>query len=440
MGCAILHGVNAYPSAIQMIPAIPHGAVEVPSSKSYTNRALLLAALANGRSVVNRPLQSDDAEAMAEALRTLGVRIEVGRRALIVHGRGGFQPPERHIHCRDSGTTIRFLTAAAALADFPVTLTGSPQLQRRPLGPLIAALQALGVSVLTDCDDGCPPVTIQGPLKPGPVVVDAAKSSQYASALLMALGATESQDASVRVENIVSEPYIRMTMASMAAFGTDWEEDPGQPGVYRPVTSGGYSPADYAVEFDASAAGHLFAVAAVTGGSVRVSNVVSTVQPDAVLPEFLEKMGCELRTGISGLEVVGPNHLTAPGTVSMRDWPDMLSTVAVVAAFAEGTTTITDAGHARGHETDRIAATAAELRKMGISVLEQPDGLVITGGRPHGADIDTYGDHRMAMAFAVAGAAVSGIVIREPSCVRKTYPDFWEDLRALGVGWQEWEA
>lgn len=430
------HHMSAPPDAIEIVPGLPSGTVLVPSSKSYTNRALLLAALATGDSVIRNPLQSDDSDAMAGALRALGVVIEEQAGGLIVHGTGGFSQPEAPIQCRDSGTTIRFLTAAAALFDFPVTLTGSHQLCGRPLGPLLDALCGLGVDVTSD--RGCPPVSLRGPLRSFHATVDAAKSSQYASALLMALGAAGCEAASVTVWHMVSEPYVTMTLDSMRSFGADWREDLTVPHVYRPSGDTGYRATDYTVEFDASAAGHIWAVAAISGGRVTVSPASSrTGQPDIRLLELLRKMGCEVVERDGAISVERTGVLKSPGRVDMSDWPDMLTTVAVVAAFADGTTQITGVAHARGHETDRITATATELRKMGVNVEETHDGLIIGGSLPRGARIDSYGDHRMAMAFAAAGAAVPGVVITNPACVRKTYPEFWDDLASLGVHWRE---
>lgn len=438
--------MNALPDVIEVLPGPVSGAVAVPSSKSYTNRALVLAALAEGESVIRHPLESDDAEAMIEALRTLGVDIEAAEGALMVRGTGGFSAPDGEISCRDSGTTIRFLTAVAALFDFPVTLTGSPQLQRRPLGPLLDALRAMGARVSAEGLGGCPPVTVQGPLTPRgtgmpPVTVDAAKSSQYASALLMALGATGAEGATVRVKNMVSRPYVEMTLDSMHAFGVHCAVVPDAPSDFRLMTDATYRPADYAVEFDASAAGHVLAVAALAGGEITIAPAVgSTRQPDFRIVKILEQMGCHTHVRGDSVSLSRDGTLHGAGTVDMRDWPDMLSTVAVVAAFAEGSTTLANVAHARLHETDRLAATARELRKMGVAVVEHPDSITVFGGRPRGARIETYGDHRMAMSFAAAGAAIPGILIVDPACVKKTYPAFWQDLARLGVGWRRAEA
>lgn len=428
--------MSALPDAIEIIPGTPSGSVAVPSSKSHTNRALLLAALAKGDSVIRNPLKSDDADAMIGALRALGVSIEARDDSLIVRGTGAFTQPDRPIQCRDSGTTIRFLTAAASLFEFPVTLTGSRQLCGRPLGPMLDALRGLGVSVASEW--GCPPVTVHGPLRSFHATVDAAKSSQYASALLMALGATGRDDASLTVWHLVSKPYVSMTLESMAGFGVAWREDPAATHVYRPTGEGGYRATDCTPEFDASAAGHIWTIAAVAGGRITViPSSANTGQPDIRLLSVLWQMGCQVDESGGAIAVERTGILQSPGRIDMSDWPDMLSTLAVASAFAEGATEITGVAHARGHETDRITATATELRKMGVNVEERPDGLVLDGTHPHGARIDSYGDHRMAMAFAAAGAAVPGIVIENPACVRKTYPGFWDDLTAMGIAWRE---
>jgi 3-phosphoshikimate 1-carboxyvinyltransferase len=429
--------MNALPDAIEILPGPSSGTLSVPPSKSYTNRALILAAMAEGESVIRDPLQSDDAEAMIEALRALGVGVASGDGILTVHGAGGFSAPNGPIDCRDSGTTIRFLTAAAALCPFAVTLTGSPQLRRRPLGPLLDALRALGATIDADGAGGCPPVTITGPIRAADVTVDAAKSSQYASALLMALGAAGAAGATVRVDNMVSRPYVDMTLDSMLAFGVRCASLPDAPCDFRLESANRYRPADYAVEFDASAAGHILAVAAVSGGSVTISPAASgTRQPDFRMVQVLERMGCRAAVTNDSVRLTRSGPLTGAGTVDMRDWPDMLSTVAVAAAFADGVTTLANVAHARLHETDRLAATSRELRKMGIEAVETHDSLTVRGGQPHGAVIESYGDHRMAMSFAAAGAAIPGVVVLDPGCVKKTYPRFWEDLRRLGVDWR----
>jgi len=429
----------ALPDAIEILPGTPWGTVRVPSSKSHTNRALLLAALASGDSQIRHPLKSDDADAMAGALRALGVDIEVREDGIAVCGTGRFMRSDGPIPCRDSGTTIRFLTAAAALFDFPITLTGSDQLRKRPLGPLLDALSGLGVTVASDA--GRPPVTVHGPLRSFHATVDAAMSSQYASALLMALGATGRDGTSVTVQHMVSAPYVAMTLDSMRAFGVDWREDTKASHVYRPAGSGPYRATDYAVEFDASAAGHIWAIAAVAAGNLAVSGATSrTGQPDIRLLPLLRRMGCQVAESEGAIALHRESSLVSPGRVEMSDWPDMLTTVAVIAAFSEGITGITGVEHARGHETDRINATATELRKMGVDVEERPDGLIVTGTQPHGARVDSYGDHRMAMAFAAAGAAIPGVVITNPACVRKTYPEFWEHLAACGVKWRKADA
>ncbi|NMC81599.1 MAG: 3-phosphoshikimate 1-carboxyvinyltransferase [Armatimonadetes bacterium] len=421
--------------AVEILPGRAAGSVRAPASKSYANRALLLAALAEGESVIHNPLQSDDTEAMTGALRDLGVDVRTADDAWIVRSSGRFNTPSEGINCRDSGTTLRFLTAASALFDEPITLTGSEQLRRRPIQPLLDTLEELGVFAGTD--DGYPPVVVCGPLRPGPARVESSASSQYASALMMALGATGCPDAAVFADGLVSVPYALMTLQSMTTCGVKWKQADDEPNLFYPDPGGCYRATESTVEFDASSAGHLFSVIALSGGDACVLGAHrDTAQPDIRLLELLENGGSEARETAFGVTLKG-RPFAAPGEVDMNDWPDMLSAVAVVAAFAEGETVIRNAAHTRGHETDRIAATVRELNKMGVSAVETDDGLRIIGGQPHGAIIETYGDHRMAMAFAAAGCAVPGVVITDPDCVRKTYPDFWNDLKRLGIEWRE---
>ncbi|HUG87005.1 MAG TPA: 3-phosphoshikimate 1-carboxyvinyltransferase, partial [Euzebya sp.] len=326
------------------------------------------------------------------------------------------------------GTTIRFGTAVAALADGRVTLTGDAPLRRRPLGPLVAALQDLG-AVATDAG-GFPPVTVGGGLDGGAVSIDVGGSSQFASAVLLAAPYARG-DVHLSTTGASAGAYIDLTVDAMQAWGADVL---AQQGLGWTVTAGvGYTAQDLVVEYDASAAAHLFGLAVATGGQVTVTNVTQTIQPDAGLLEVLARFGATISIDGPRVTVTGPERPTAAGTVDLERMPDQVTTVAALAALADGTTTIVGTEVVRGHETDRLTALATELSKVGTSVEERADGLVIDGRTTRGAaSLDTYHDHRLAMAFAALGARVPDVVINDPGCVAKTFPDFWQVLVNLG--------
>lgn len=409
------------------------GAVAAPASKSVTNRLLVVAALADGATVLHDPLDSDDSAAMRAAVAALGVAVDVAPGRWTVRGTGGhLVVPDAPLDARLSGTTMRFVAALATLAPGPVTVTGQPPLLRRPVGPLVGALRVLGAGIADE--GGYPPVRAAGGgLDGGEVEVDVGRSSQFASALLLVAPYARSE-VKLRLRGEAADGYIRLTAGVMAERGADVGEAERswcvRPGRYR----GG----EVTVEYDASAAAHLFALAMATGGAVTVTNArTGTLQPDAGLIEVLRAMGGVVRREGAALTVEGPPDL-APVDVDLSRMPDQVTTIAVLAALAQGRSVLRGVGVARTHETDRLAALTTELGKLGVLVEEGRDRLRIHGGRPRGpARLDTYDDHRLAMAFTALGAAVGGVVIADPGCVAKTYPRFWEDARRLGVEWSE---
>ena len=438
------------PAALELLPAGPVAMrLAAPASKSITNRALLCAALAEGASRLRGAARSDDAEAMATALGQLGAGVDLGggwRRpgppdpaagpdpgSWRVAGTGGrLRSPDRPLDARLSGTTMRFLAAAATLTPAGATVTGAPPLLQRPVGPLVAALRALGAAVADR--DGRPPVAAAGGgLAGGRATVDAAASSQFASAVLL-VAPYARRPVELAAERLGAAAYVELTAAVMRDFGAAVE--PAGPAAWRVEAGRPYRAASLAVEYDASAAAHLFALAAATGGRVTVTNATpGTLQPDAALPGLLEAMGATVTRDGACLTVHGPDAL-APVEADLHALPDQVTTVAALAALATGTSRIRGVAVARGYETDRLAALAAELAKLGVAVRELPDGLVVTGAGPDGlrpARLATWGDHRMAMALAAVAARVPGVVLEDPGCVAKTYPGFWDDLAAAGV-------
>ena len=431
-------GPRLLPAALELLPAGPVAmGLAAPASKSVTNRALLCAALAEGTSHLHGAAGSDDAQAMATALAALGAGVDLaGPAGWTVAGTGGrLASPARALDARLSGTTMRFLAAAATLTPAGATVTGAAPLLRRPVGPLVAALRALG-AVVGD-RGGLPPVTAAGGgLAGGAATVDAAGSSQFASAVLL-VAPYARRPVTLAAERLGAAAYVELTAALMRGFGAGVE--PAGPCAWRVEAGRPYRATDLRVEYDASAAAHLFALAAATGGQVTVTNATpGTLQPDAALPALLETMGATLARDGDRLTVRGPGTLD-PVDADLAAMPDQVTTVAALAALATGPSRIRGVAVARGHETDRLAALAAELGKLGVAVAELPDGLVVTGPGPdrlRPARLATWGDHRMAMALAAVAARVPGVVIEDPGCVAKTYPGFWRDLAAAGLAWR----
>ncbi len=416
--------------AVSTISA-PDATVRVPGSKSLTNRALVCAALASGRSRLVGWLESEDTEAMIEGLGRLGVTVERTHADLFVNGTGGeFAIPLHPIDCRASGTTMRFLAACAALVRGRVTLDGVARMRERPIQDLADALTSLGVSVRTVA--GCPPITIQGGrLTGGRVAVDAGKSSQFLSALLMVAPLAEDEVEIVAMP-ITSRPYVDLTLSVMNAFGISVELHGDD--TFRISGGQSYRPRTYAIEPDATAATYFFAAAAITGGRIRVDGLSpASAQSDVRFVEVLERMGCGVERGPNWISVRGPRYLHGVD-VDLNALPDSALTLSVVALFARGRTAIRNVPNLRLKETDRMAALQTELQKLGAQVETTATDLVIDPpARVTPARIATYEDHRMAMSFAVAGLAVDGIVIQDPECVRKTFPGFFEELRRLSA-------
>lgn len=423
-------------TAVEVAPSGPvAGALAAPTSKSITNRVLVAAALAEGTSVVRDPLASDDSDVMRQAIAAFGATVVGQAGAWQVTGTGGrLTSPERPVSAGLSGTTMRFAAGLAALAPSGATITGAPPLLRRPVGPLVTALGRLGAE-LRDAAGYPPVVALGGGLAGGTVEVDSTGSSQFASGVLLVAPYART-DVTVAVQGATANGYIDLTADVMRDWGAEVErEDRSR---WRVTAGRGYVAGDHRIEYDASAAAHLFAMAAATGGTMTVRNATpGSRQPDAALTDVLDAMGCAVRRSGDALTLTGPQAL-APIDVDLGAMPDQVTTVAVLAALAEGITTITGVGVTRGHETDRLTALAKELGRVGVRVVEHPDGLVVHGGTVAGpARLATHDDHRLAMAFAALAARVPGIVIEDAQCVAKTYPAFWADLRGLGVDWRE---
>jgi 3-phosphoshikimate 1-carboxyvinyltransferase len=409
--------------------------IEVPGSKSITQRALIAAALADGESTLLGPLESEDTRYTVAALEQMGVTVEKAKDKWIVQGNGGrIETPDKEIFLGNNGTATRFLTSVAALGAGTFQITGDERMSERPILPLMQALQGWGVDIASVNNNGCPPLLIKANgLSGGKTILPEGKSSQYLSSLLL-VGPYARQEPFLDVEGeILSLPYVIMTLAVMESFGVRVEANEAL-NSYK-IPQGIYSAGEYAIEGDASNASYFYAAAAVTGGEVTVPNVpVPSLQGDAAFVALLARMGCQVNKTGEGLTVSGPEELRGI-TIDMGDMPDVAPTLAVVASQAKGRTTIKNIAHLRIKECDRLHVMAVELAKMGARVQELDDALIIEGKDPdtpmHGAEIETYNDHRIAMSFAVAGLAVPGVKILGEECVAKSFPDFWERFQLL---------
>jgi len=408
-------------------------AFRAPPSKSYTHRALIAGALASGRTHIEGPLRAVDTELTARGLEALGVSLEWLPGEIAVAGCGGAFPAagEVTIDCGNSGTTLRLLTSAALLARHPVVLTGSPRMLERPVGPLAGALRALGGEVAFTGRDGYPPIRISGRLRGGKTGIDGSISSQFVSSILMAAPYAEEDVELTLPAAPASRSYLDVTADVMLGFGAQIERQGYDR--FRVKSGVAYRGQNYRIEGDYSSASYLFAIAAVCGGKVTVTGLnPASVQGDRRFLDALEAMGCRVAAGDDAVTVERTGDL-AGIEIDMSSSPDTVQTLAAVAATAGSPTTITGTGHLQYKESDRVGVTADTLRRMGAGVEVTKDSLTITPGPLHGVAVDPHDDHRTAMAFAVLGLAVGGMAIRDPGCVEKSFPGFWEALYGEGL-------
>ena len=410
------------------------GQIQLPGSKSLSNRILLLSALARGTTEVYNLLDSDDTVHMMEALRRLGVQflLSEDRTRCQVQGLGGpFPPQETELFLGNAGTAVRPLCAALCLGRGVFKIRGEPRMYQRPIRDLVDALRQLGANIDYLGADGCPPLSIRANgIRGGTVSVRGNVSSQYLTALLLASPLAQ-EDTIIEVEgDLVSKPYIDMTVDVVRRFGAGVEMSGYQS--FRVAGGQGYqSPGEALVEGDASSATYFLAAAAIRGGTVRVEGVGSaSVQGDVKLADVLGQMGAKVRRGVDWIEVSrGELHGV---DLDLNSIPDAAMTVATTALFARGKTAIRNVHNWRVKETDRLAAMATELRKVGAEVIEGDDYLEITPPqRITPATIDTYNDHRMAMCFSLAALGDAAITINDPGCVSKTFPDYFEKLASI---------
>ncbi|KAA3508339.1 3-phosphoshikimate 1-carboxyvinyltransferase [Rhizobium rhizogenes] len=405
------------------------GKVEPPGSKSITNRALLLAGLAKGKSRLTGALKSDDTLYMAEALRAMGVKVtEPDATTFVVEGTGVLQQPEKPLFLGNAGTATRFLTAAAALVDGAVIIDGDEHMRKRPIMPLVEALRALGVEA--DAPTGCPPVTVRGKgmgFPKGSVTIDANLSSQYVSALLMAAACGDKfVDIILKGEEIGAKGYIDLTTSAMEAFGAKIERVSNA--IWR-VHPTGYTATDFHIEPDASAATYLWGAELLTAGAIDIGTPADKfTQPDAKAYEVMAQFP----------------HL--PAEIDGSQMQDAIPTIAVLAAFNETPVRFVGIANLRVKECDRIRAVSLGLNEIRNGLAhEEGDDLIVhadpaLAGQTVDASIDTFADHRIAMSFALAALKIGGIAIQNPACVGKTYPGYWKALASLGVDYTEKES
>ena len=407
--------------------------VTAPPSKSYTHRALIAGALANGTTVLHNPLDADDTRRTLAALRTLGVRAEQEPDRITLTGCNGIMPARDAVRLDlgNSGTSLRLLTSLALLSRHPVILTGNKRMQERPIGPLAQALCDLGGSVRFLKKDGYPPFEIRGKLHGGKVTVDGSISSQFISSILIAAPYAE-QDSEITIPTPpASASYLDITVDVMKRFGALVERK----GYERFAVSSHhrYRGQEYTVEGDYSSASYFFAMAAVCGGRVTVANLSpESVQGDRGFLDALSAMGCRVLYGSSAVTVEREGDLSGI-TIDMASSPDTVQTLCMVAAMAKTPSTITGIGHLKYKESDRISGTADRLRALGGDVTTGDDRITIRPAPLHGGTIDPADDHRMAMSFAVLGLGTGGITVTGAECVNKSFPDFWDRLRQAGI-------
>jgi 3-phosphoshikimate 1-carboxyvinyltransferase len=414
---------------IRTLPKPITAKVSVPGSKSYTNRALIMAAMTPGKVTIKQQLICDDTEAMMSCLQELGVKISRKPGEIVISGGiTDIKAGQYNLNANLSGITMRFLTALACVIPGAKTIGGAEGLNKRPIGDLVEALRNLGAKIDYIETKGFPPIRISSSkLTSHTVQMNGGVSSQYFSALMMIAPLAGGLTIEVLGEQI-SKPYIDMTIDTMKYFGVEVINDKYTSYVVAPGNS--FKTSSYTVEGDISSASYFFAIAALTESTITVTGVnPQSKQADMEFLSILKNMGSKISYGDNSITVQGAG--VNPANVDTQNCPDQAMTLAVLAAFTPGKTIISGVKSLRVKETERVKAVEQELAKMGVKTSSTPDSLTIYGGNPHAAAIDTYGDHRMAMAFAVAGTKLPGMVINNPEVVSKTFPEFWDKLASL---------
>lgn len=407
------------------------GVTNAPPSKSYTHRAIILAGLGTGTTKINRPLLSEDPLATIDAMRAAGAEIEIEGDHLIVKGNAGRIQAPQTVDAMNSGTTIRIMSSIFSLCDKKVTLTGDESLRKRPMGPLLEALE--GVGVKTTSKDGNPPISVQGPMKGSCIRIKGDVSSQYISGLLIACPLRKVDTTIEVTTEVKSVPYLEVTLDAISDFGVTIHRDGYN--YFEVPSNQSYSKSEYTIEGDYSGAAFILGASAITEEVVTVKNLSPiSKQGDKYFIDILKMMDANVR--IRGDEVMVGGGKTLRGIdVDLSQTPDLLPITAVLCALARGKSRIYNVEHARVKECDRISAMAQGLRKMGAKVDEKQDGMIIEGSEKlHGASIESFGDHRIVMAFAVAALRADGATkINQAESVKVSYPNFIQDMTRLGA-------
>ncbi|MBE6428614.1 MAG: 3-phosphoshikimate 1-carboxyvinyltransferase [Planctomycetaceae bacterium] len=442
--------MNSNIQSITLSPVSPISAeITPPGSKSITNRALAIAAAAEGESILRGALDSEDTRMMMDSLQKMNIALQHDpeKSEIRIQGTGGafFVPDEKttELFCGNSGTTIRFLTAMCANSRGIFRLDGVERMRQRPLGDLVNGLRQLGVSIESELKNDCPPVILRANgISGGTAKIPGNVSSQFLSGLLMAVPYAKNETKIFVDGSLVSKPYVDMTISVMKAFGVEIHELKTEEGTeaFRIPPNQKYRGREYVIEPDASAASYFFAAAAVTGGEILVRNLSrDALQGDVAFCDCLEKMGCAVEYLPNAIKVSRTPKSPLHGIdVDMHFISDTVQTLSAVALFANSPTTIRNVANMRVKETDRIHAVVTELRKFGVRVDEFDDGMTIypissldLDAIPSSLEIETYRDHRMAMSFALVGLRIPGVTILDPDCTVKTYPNFFDDLNRV---------
>ncbi|HET7579449.1 MAG TPA: 3-phosphoshikimate 1-carboxyvinyltransferase [Bacillales bacterium] len=431
---AALNDVNE----VEISPAADpiHGEMTIPGSKSFTNRALILASMAIGPSLISGILKSDDSFWCIDALKKLGTEIQVGNDAAHIDGTGAKWPNQKaDLYIGASGTNGRFLPGALAAArKGSWQVEASKGMSKRPIGTLIEALRELGGNIEYLENDGFFPIRVDGNgFQGGDVSISGKVSSQFISGLLMAAPYAKEPVTVHVTDHIVQHAYVHITLDLMREFGVDVEADQNLETLK--IHPGKYKGRMLQLEADASTTCYFLAMAAITNGKIRIANIsYETRQPDIKMVDIFEEMGCTVTRGNGFIELEGTPQLKGGKTISMKEMSDQALTLAAVAVFADEPITITGVAHIRHHESNRIEAVCESLARLGIQVEEHEDGLTVYPGTPKPATLDSYDDHRVAMSLSLIGARVPGIKISDPGCVSKTCPTYFELLEQLGLG------
>jgi len=411
------------------------GTVRAPPSKAYTHRAVVAAALSEGKSTIREPSNCDDVSATIKACSVLGAKIKRRESALEVKGFSKPQTPKNVVDCKGSGATIRFVSSICALADGVSVLTGNGSLRRRPMQPLLDALNQLGVRCFSTKNDGTPPIVVfGGGIKGGDAAIAGDVSSQFVSSLLFSTPKAENDTRITLTTRLESKPYVKITIDVLRKHKVKIDHSPSYDQISVPCKQE-YRPADHLIEGDYSSAAFILAASAITESRVRVENLrKETLQGDRMIVDILEKMGATLNVGKNHVEIAGDRESLTGVDVDLSDTPDLAPICAVLACFAQGETTIRGVKRLRFKESNRISSLISELTKMGGKIVANGDSLIIEGkAKLRGANLSSHRDHRIAMACTVAALGAEGeTVIRGGSCLKKSYPNFVDDLKLLG--------